>query len=137
MSNLTIRRSPCAFCPYRRDVPSGVWHREEYAKLVEYDRETGEQPPAAFHCHEATGCLCSGWAQVHGEELLGLRLARSITGSALPIPAPTVPLFESGAAAARHGLNDITRPQHRARAAMRKLAKNHKRRSNYHDPRRD
>lgn len=24
---------PCGTCPYRRDVPAGIWHGEEYAKL--------------------------------------------------------------------------------------------------------
>lgn len=25
----------CESCPYRRDVPSGIWDRSEYAKLTE------------------------------------------------------------------------------------------------------
>ena len=37
-------KNPCGSCPYRKDVPSGVWAVSEYLKLVEYDRPTGEQP---------------------------------------------------------------------------------------------
>ena len=33
-----VRPKPCASCPYRCDVPSGVWHPDEYAKLEVYDR---------------------------------------------------------------------------------------------------
>lgn len=42
---------PCASCPYRRDVPSGIWAAEEYAKLPAYDADTPFQPPHLFLCH--------------------------------------------------------------------------------------
>ncbi|MFD7961193.1 DUF6283 family protein [Streptomyces zaomyceticus] len=35
---------PCASCPYRRDVPSGVWSRGDYVKLPLYDGPTWTQP---------------------------------------------------------------------------------------------
>jgi hypothetical protein len=28
---------PCESCPYRKDVPSGVWSEGEYRKLPQYD----------------------------------------------------------------------------------------------------
>lgn len=34
------RREPCSACPYRVDVPAGVWAREEYDKLDPYDLPT-------------------------------------------------------------------------------------------------
>lgn len=72
---------PCQFCPYRRDVPSGVWSEEEYAKLPPYDRPTYAQPTRLFRCHvhdrdsdQAT--VCGGWAGCHdGDHMLALRIA--------------------------------------------------------------
>ncbi|MEV6909068.1 DUF6283 family protein [Amycolatopsis sp. NPDC051071] len=43
--------APCRSCPYRRDVPSGVWDISEYEKLARYDRDTGEQPTGLFQYH--------------------------------------------------------------------------------------
>lgn len=31
MSIDTIRSMPCVACPYRQDVPSGIWSADEYA----------------------------------------------------------------------------------------------------------
>lgn len=114
----TIRPTPCRFCPYRRDVPSGVWHESEYAKLERYDADTASQLMAGFLCHEARGSLCCGWAQCHGDELLALRVARSASGQPIPVPSVTVPIFTSGAEAAKHGRRDIERPKVAARRAM-------------------
>lgn len=101
------RTRPCPACPYRRDVPSGIWDAEEYAKLLAYDRPTGEQPLAAFACHATPQRLCHGWAVTHSNrghehELLALRLL-DLTPPDGPAP---VPLFESGQQAAEHGLRD-------------------------------
>ncbi|WP_336794377.1 DUF6283 family protein [Gordonia malaquae] len=46
---------PCESCPYRRDVPSGVWAESEYEKLRAYDAPTGEQPVRLFLCHQYDG----------------------------------------------------------------------------------
>lgn len=76
------RHIPCPTCPYRRDCPSGVWDSTEYAKLPEYDRETGLQPVGVFMCHDAADgeTMCRGWLDVHDkQEMLSLRLA-VITG---------------------------------------------------------
>ena len=126
---MKCRTAPCETCPYRRDVPSGVWSADEYEKLLAYDNCTYGQPPGVFYCHISPNFVCTGWAQVHAAhprrsyELLSLRLAESLSGDMLKkIPAPTVPLFESGAEAAAHGLRDIERPSREAIQAIRKVA---------------
>jgi hypothetical protein len=119
---------PCASCPYRRDVPSGVWHREEYAKLRRYDAPTGEQPPGVFLCHTAPGRVCAGWAGCHdGVHLLALRFALMLgTMTADDVDATIdyvspVPLFSSGAQAADHGEAEIADPSVSAVKAMAKI----------------
>lgn len=117
--------NPCGTCPYRRDVPSGVWSAEEYEKLPDYDRSTGDQPPAVFLCHQQNGRLCAGWAGCHDmADSLGLRVAAAL-GSISPEAVDatldfktSVPLFSSGAEAAEHGLADIANP---SSAACRKI----------------
>lgn len=123
-------KNPCGTCPYRKDVPSGVWAAEEYDKLPEFDKPTGFQPPAVFFCHQQDGRLCAGWCGTHDmENSLGLRLAvpfGSITkeaqDAALAYESP-VPLWESGQAAADHGKRDIDNPDTKARKAVEKVSK--------------
>lgn len=105
---------PCGSCPYRRDVPSGVWDANEYRKLPGYDGQTWEQNPALFMCHQKDGHLCAGWLGCHGsDELLALRFHR-VDESAFGYVSP-VPLFASGTEAARHGMADIDNPGPKAR----------------------
>lgn len=119
---------PCPSCPYRRDVPSGVWEASEYDKLPAYDEATAGQPPAVFFCHQRNGRLCSGWVGCHDmRESLGLRLALFmdvITGedfdAALDYECK-VELFDSGMEAAEHGRTDIERPRDGARRIIGKL----------------
>lgn len=119
---------PCVSCPYRQDVPSGVWAAEEYLKLPDYDRPTGEQPVGLFHCHQQDGRVCAGWAAVHDmDENLALRFAAS-TGTLSPEDAVAtrdyetdVPLWPSGLAAAEHGLRAIRRPGKAARQMIERL----------------
>lgn len=67
---------PCESCPYRRDVPSGVWDASEYRKLPDYDRVTYDQPIALFMCHQGNGHVCSGWAGCHDmQHTLAVRFA--------------------------------------------------------------
>lgn len=124
---------PWASCPYRRDVPSGIWAAEEYAKLPAYDAETPFQPPHLFLCHQTSADnprarVCAGWVGCHGSDLLALRLAAArgiIDGTELDINRITdasVALFSSGADAADHGLRDIDTPGVRACEAMNKIA---------------
>ena len=128
---------PCDSCPYRRDVPSGVWAASEYAKLPPFDAPTFEQPPAAFFCHQkAVGDdgarLCRGWVGCHDmPNSLGLRMAliagaidEATYRAALDYVSP-VPLFESGAEAAAHGIAEISEPSDEA---VRVVAKIYRRR---------
>lgn len=119
-SRAVIRRPaprPCESCPYRRDVPSGVWHPDEYAKLPLYDRPTGEQPPGVFQCHQGNGRTCGGWAGCHDmNESMGLRLAAGMgllpeeELAAIRAYVSPVPLWASGAEAAAHGLAELAAP---------------------------
>jgi hypothetical protein len=128
-------RSPCGSCPYRLDVPSGVWAAEEYDKLPPYDGETHEQPPTAFFCHAQNGRLCAGWVGCHDmAHSLGLRLAAAMgllaggdVDAALDYESP-VPLHASGAAAAEHGKIGIAIPDDEARRAIAKLEARRQRR---------
>jgi hypothetical protein len=112
---------PCASCPYRRDVPPGIWASEEYAKLPPYDEPTPFQPTGVFQCHQRDfdadeANVCAGWAGCHdGDELLSLRIA-AMDGTmtvedveAVRDYVSPVPLFSSGAEAAAHGLS-VTAP---------------------------
>lgn len=121
---------PCESCPYRQDVPPGVWHLSEYRKLIEYDKPTGEQPVALFQCHQndpgdESARICGGWAGVHGQEALALRMAIASgaidpdTGMAAMDYQSPVPLFASGAEAAAHGIMDDPGPE--AQAIMAKI----------------
>lgn len=118
----TVRSQPCSACPYRIDVPSGVWSANEYDKLVEYDAPTGDQPMATFACHATPEHYCHGWAVVHTSrdnefDLFALRL-RGVRD----IPQAAVPLFESGAEAAEHGKRDIDNPSEEACEVVQRLA---------------
>lgn len=122
-----IRSMPCEACPYRRDVPSGLWAASEYDKLVDFDLPTGEQPFQAFACHATPDHLCHGWAVVHSSrghefDLLALRM-----GGSPPVPPPGVPLFGSGREAAEHGKRDIAAPELAAEEAIERLQRKHPR----------
>lgn len=127
---------PCGSCPYRRDVPSGVWAEEEYVKLPRYDGETFEQPPGVFMCHQQDGRLCAGWAGCHDmHDNLGLRFA-SMTGrisfddlEATLDYTTTTPLFATGAEAAAHGRAEIETPSDAAQRTVEKLERRRERRS--------
>jgi hypothetical protein len=114
-------RAPCVTCPYRRDVPSGIWHPSEYAKLPLYDGDMASQAMAGaigiFLCHQKDGCLCGGWVKTHGAaNLLALRIT-PVDPSTFDYD-PATPVWSSGAEAALHGIRDIAHPK---RAARRKI----------------
>jgi hypothetical protein len=121
---------PCGSCPYRKDVPSGVWADEEYRKLPPYDGEGIEQPLAAFFCHQQTGCLCAGWVGCHDmDNSLGLRMALAAGAiseaeyvEALDYECP-IPLWESGQAAHDHGVAEIETPSVQAVRVIGKLTR--------------
>lgn len=113
-------KAPCGTCPYRRDVPSGVWAAEEYHKLPRYDNETWAQPMALFFCHQNDGHLCAGWVGSHDtDHLLSMRM-HQVAPETFDYVSP-IPLFASGADAARHGLADVDRPSAPALTAIGKL----------------
>ena len=113
MAALKAPPIPCGSCPYRTDVPSGIWHPDEYAKLVEYDNETHAQPFAVFMCHQRDGNLCGGWLACHDKDnLLALRIAR-VDPSVFDYVSP-VPVFKSGREAAEHGMRDVSGPSPKA-----------------------
>lgn len=123
---------PCDYCPYRRDVPSGVWSKEEYDKLEEYDRPTAEQPLLWFGCHSRPNLACHGWAAVHGDQQGDhALLARRVLW--FEIPERVVPLFRSGREAARHGRARLLRPGKAAQAAVAKLMHYRRLRENPHN----
>lgn len=124
---------PCASCPYREDVPSGVWSEKEYAKLPAFDGPTYAQPGTLFLCHQTDrdderARVCAGWAGCHDMgESLGLRIAL-VSGEITPETAEAiadytspVPLFASGAEAAAHGMREVLDPGPDARRTIRKI----------------
>lgn len=111
---------PCGSCPYRRDVPAGIWHANEYDKLPAYDAPTAEQPRQLFMCHQQDGCLCGGWLLTHDRDhLLALRLHFRLLDPSVWDYAADVPVYASGAEAAAHGKSGIAEPD---AAARRKIA---------------
>lgn len=124
-----IRTSPCNACPYRKDAPSGVWAEHEYEKLRAYDNGTGEQPIAPFSCHATPEQHCHGWAVVHSRrghehDLLAFRVWPPENDPAMD---EAVPLWESGNAAADHGVRDIDNPSPEAIARVQRLMQKHER----------
>lgn len=109
---IDVRERPCASCPYRRDVPSGIWSAEEYEKLRTFDGEITDQAAAGafgvFACHKTPDFLCAGWTGCHNQgENLAMRLhARELHERVWAYESP-VPLFGSGAEAAEHGMGDL------------------------------
>lgn len=119
-------KHPCGSCPYRRDVPSGVWDESEYDKLPEFDKPTAQQPARVFMCHQGNDRLCAGWVACHDmDESLGFRIAAidldEDTIEAILDYTTDVPLFTSGAEAAAHGLAQLYEPPPKARKIIDKL----------------
>jgi hypothetical protein len=121
---------PCASCPYRVDVPSGIWHEDEYAKLPAYDEDTMSQPTGVFLCHQVNGRACAGWAGCHDTtHSLALRVAISVgrvdepTVDAIIDYTTDVPLFSTGREAAEHGMQHIENPTPDAMRTMDKITR--------------
>src|SRR3954470_23279456 len=94
-----VRKIPCEACPYRKDVPSGVWAAHEYDKLRAYDNPMTEQPVAGFSCHATPAKLCNGWAVTNDRLHHGHVLALRVMGRPA-IPPAKVELFETNTEAA-------------------------------------
>lgn len=126
---LTCAKAPCKSCPYRRDVPSGVWAESEYVKLPQYDGTPTEQAIKdafrVFMCHQQDGKLCAGWVGCHGaNNLVALKIAvlydNEIAKAVWQYKSP-VPLFGSGAEASAHGLRDVEQPSTDAKRVVARL----------------
>jgi hypothetical protein len=126
-----VRKNPCPSCPYRCDVPSGVWSESEYDKLPAYDGEIQDQVAsgafAPFGCHQADGKLCAGWAGHRDQpgDLLAVRIGIS-HGTVDPSVVDyttSVPLFSSGAEAAEHGKREIKNPPEAASRVIGKITR--------------
>lgn len=118
--------APCKSCPYRCDVPSGVWDASEYEKLRSYDGEIIDQlqngGTALFDCHQQNGALCSGWLATHGSHsLLALRLHGHRVDPSVWDYETDVPVFQSGREACEHGLRDIDQPGEKAGRVIKRL----------------
>lgn len=125
----SVAAAPCKSCPYRQDVPSGVWAAEEYDKLPRYDGEIIEQIAGGgaglFMCHQGDGNLCAGWLACHGpHNLAALRLQGDQVNDDVWDYTTTVPVFSSGAEAADHGRAEIAAPSGRARRTIERLVRN-------------
>ena len=130
MSNkLIVPTKPCESCPYRKDVPRGIWDKSEYEKLRDYDDgPQGQQSFSAFLCHHSPqigqDAVCRGWLSVHSESV-AVRLM-IIKGTVTPeqVYAETpCELYASGNEAADAGIKGIKRPSIKAREAIGKLTK--------------
>jgi hypothetical protein len=106
------RPRPCPACPYRRDVPSGLWDAEEYDKLAKYDGPTWAQATTARLCHSSPDHLCAGWVGCHDmNENLAIRVHHEeVDVQACHDYRTDVALFDSGAEAAAHGKKFIGHP---------------------------
>jgi hypothetical protein len=117
-------KAPCVTCPYRRDVASGIWSADEYAKLPRYDGDTGEQimqgALGLFYCHQHDGRLCAGWVGCHDMRHNAAVRFQRVADDVFTYRSP-VPVFASGAEAAAHGMKDIAAPGDRASRAIARL----------------
>lgn len=129
---LRTPNTPCASCPYRTDVPSGVWHYDEYEKLRAYDEDPNDPDKAiaaigqVFLCHqpiEDAQAVCRGWAEVHYDTpaVRMTMLTGTIDPETLREPPPGIEFFPSGAAAADHGQAEIDAPGVKAHDAITKV----------------
>ena len=140
MKKLNVERSPCTSCPYRKDVPSGVWHFDEYEKLREYDNveihADGSVQGALmpFLCHHTFDMpmetVCRGWLTVH-QESVAVRLAvlkGAVTVEEVYAEVPEK-LYATGNEAADFGQKKIEQPSRKARTVISRLLRNKKRRT--------
>lgn len=105
-----------------------MWSTGEYDKLPRYDGDIPEQTAdAVFMCHQPTSNateVCSGWlGHRDPSELLAVRLGvlRGDLDSDSLEYRTDVPLFESGADAAAHGLANDGVPGAAGRAVIDKI----------------
>jgi Family of unknown function (DUF6283) len=123
---ITVRDRPCSTCPYRKDVPSGLWARKEYERLLKFDGTTFDQANAnatqPLYCHTDITKLCAGWVGCHDmDENLALRFLRERVCDWVYHYVSPVPLFSSGREAYEHGIRELYQPGKRAQRMIRVL----------------
>lgn len=121
--NPNVRSESCSSCPYRCDVPSGVWASATYDMLIPYDEPTQYQPIGPFMCHATPDHYCHGWAvvgqsQPRDHHLLALRMFPPDDGV---IPEARTPLFGSHTEAAEHGKREVDNPSDEAKELANRL----------------
>lgn len=123
-----VAKAPCKSCPYRKDVPSGVWAEEEYEKLPLYDGEIIDQftkgGRGLFLCHQKDNNVCAGWLATHGtDNLLALRMQGHLVKEEVWDYESPIPVFASGAEAAAHGMAEIDEPSEQASKIVSRLSR--------------
>lgn len=123
--SLKTLRKPCTSCPYRKDHPPGVWAKEEYEKLRDYDDNTAY---GIFLCHQtnASGVptACKGWTTVAQDSVaVRMGIAKGTLDPKEVYADCGVELHASGNAAADAGEAKIKRPPREAKAMINRLIK--------------
>jgi hypothetical protein len=70
-----MKRTPCAECPWRRDVPTGTWPAERFQKLARTCRDDGWACMACHKSREGEELPCAGFVIVQRMDSIGVRLA--------------------------------------------------------------
>ncbi len=92
------KKKPCNSCPYRKDTSLQIWHREEFERLLENEKDYIGK---VYGCHKKDGCACTGWLMLQDKNYfpsMALRLELTFQGidrtylDALNSPSP---LYES------------------------------------------
>lgn len=90
--------APCKNCPYRKDAPKRLWHREEFKRLLENENDFFGK---VYMCHKKNGSVCIGWLidqDNRNHPSIALRMAfikNNITRTYLDKLKSPVPLFFS------------------------------------------
>lgn len=58
---------PCSNCPYKTDAPLKLWHKSEYEKLLETEKD---YMGSIYACHKNNGSICIGWLMKQDENRL-------------------------------------------------------------------
>lgn len=58
MCNYFKPTQPCGYCPYRKDAPLALWHKDHFADLLANDKL---QFSPLYNCHKNNGTVCVGW----------------------------------------------------------------------------
>ena len=129
MSKLLVQPSPSSACPYRCEVPPGVWAAEEYEKLRGFDDNTEF---GTFLCHHTPAIgqktVCRGWLTVHAESVaVRLAVARGLVTDDERYGLVWEPLYGSGNEAADAGLSGVAEPEEAAQRMMARLVRQRER----------